>query len=175
MQIENSTKTAKTIEVIDNFEVGRQFEEYIINLFNPQFFEITEYNKSQKKKPGQILPGNHSATNTNPDMTLMLFGNKKYRFAIECKYRTRFYGDELDWAYEHQIKNYKDFRKLASIPVFVAIGVGGHPSNPNELVVTPLEYIEMSTIALKSDLLPYKKRSTRKFYYDIDSDHPKLF
>jgi hypothetical protein len=169
MQTANSPQTAKNAEGIDYYEVGRRFEEYIINLFNRDYFTLKDWNKAQRIEDANI-PVNLS----NPDLTLRLFGRKSYSFAIECKWRSEFkYGDKLRWAEEYQIRNYKMFRKEYNIPVFVAIGVGGSSDKPNELFVTPLHYIENNIIVSRHDLLPYVRVTERKFNYNYKQE--KLF
>jgi hypothetical protein len=43
------------------------------------------------------------------------------------------------------------------IPVFVAIGIGGIPSNPDRLFITPLDHIGMYTHVFESHLSHFKR------------------
>jgi hypothetical protein len=104
----------------NSFETGQLFEKYIIQLFNQRFFTVQKWRKSELYPPGQ-MPSGHSG----PDLEMILFGLRSNRFAVECKWRTQFYDDKLQWAEPHQLIRYQRFRESRRIPFFVAIGVGG--------------------------------------------------
>jgi hypothetical protein len=161
-----STRSTNKNVNLSNYEKGLRFEKYVINLFNQQFFDLVSHNESKKQSRKENLPGNHSAISPDPDITLMLFGRRKYKFAIECKWRSRFYNGKITWAEDYQIRNYKEYGKYNGIRVFVAIGIGGEPSDPNELFVTPLHYIEHSSEAHRDDLLKYVRKPRRRFGFD---------
>jgi hypothetical protein len=42
---------------------------------------------------------------------------------------------KIKWARHKQIANYLDYQKQKTIPVFIAIGIGGEPYNPEKLFV----------------------------------------
>ena len=73
---------------------------------------------------------------------------------------------KIRWADEHQIRSYKMFQYQTRISVFVAIGIGGEPDNPEKLFVTPLNNIYMHSELYETDLIPFKRKPTSKFYYD---------
>jgi hypothetical protein len=159
----STTAPKTTIEnsSLDSFEIGRRFEEFIKNLFNQSHFEVVEYNESKKHKD-PWMAGHLS----NPDLRMMFGTSRKYEFAVECKYRTRFIDDRLTWAKLRNIESYKEFARETRMPVFVAIGVGGKPENPEELFVTPLQSIIHSTEVNKSELLVFNRNPHRRFFYD---------
>lgn len=105
----------------------------------------------------------------NPDleMELVFTGKQKYRFAVECKWRQDFYDGKINWAEDSQIVSYRMFQDRVRIPVFVAIGIGGEPSAPDKLFVTPLNNICMYNEVYESDLIPFKRRPTRNFFFDV--------
>jgi hypothetical protein len=106
----------------DNFENGYAFEEFITKLFNERSFRVKQWLKAGKRPDD--LPW---ADLTNPDlqMELVFTGARKYRFAVECKWRRECIDGMIKWAEVPQIYNYERFQRETGIPVFMAIGVGG--------------------------------------------------
>jgi hypothetical protein len=99
-------------------------------------------------------------------LELVFVGARHYRFAVECKWRKEFIAGKIEWAKDKQICVYEDFQHQNRIPVFIAIGIGGEPSNPEKLFVTPLDNISGSTEVYESELIPYKRKPTHRFFYN---------
>jgi hypothetical protein len=165
----NRTITFSSINhaVPDNFEVGRIFEDFIVTLFNERNFRLLEW-RSDKRASNGVFP----LSSSYPDLEFRSLGKKNYRFAVECKWRNKFYDGMVDWATQNQINSYKDFQYQNNISVFVAIGVGGLPSNPEKLFVTPLNHICKYTDVYESHLMPYKRNPELKIE---DAKQLKLF
>ncbi len=145
----------------DSYKKGSLFEEYIIKLFNQDSFEIVKWRRSARLEDRILLEDC-----ANPDLELVFSRHRKYHFAVECKWREKFVEGKITWATELQICSYRTFENRRRIPVFVAIGVGGEPSKPQRLFVTPLRNIEKYSAVYESDLIPYKRRPTNRFFYD---------
>ncbi len=122
---------------------------------------MTKWRKSEKLEDKILLQDC-----ANPDLELIFSRYKKHHFAVECKWREKFIEGIITWASNNQIFSYLDFENRNRIPVFIAIGIGGEPSRPERLFVTPLRNIEMYSEIYEADLIPYKKRPTSKFFYD---------
>lgn len=148
----------------DGFIKGQRFENYIIELFNKEHFYLKQYRKSEKFT--NSLP---TIDHWNPDieMELVFTGKRKYRFAVECKWRNEFKDGKIEWANDKQICTYRMFQDQVRIPVFIAIGIGGQPNNPEKLFLTPLNNIYMYNELYEKDLIPFKRKPTHKFYYDF--------
>jgi hypothetical protein len=146
---------------LDSFEKGRLFENYVVELFNEEYFKLDKWRKSQKTSDRLTL-----LTHSYPDLELIFLGARKYKFAVECKWRKEFLSGRIKWATENQISTYERFEKKYGIYVFVAIGIGGLPSRPEKLFVTPLQNISKYTEVYESQLIPYKRKPTRRFFYD---------
>lgn len=148
----------------DNYEKGKAFEEFVINLFNKHSFHLKEWRQAQKFIDTSLPMGYF-----NPDLELELVftGKGKYRFAVECKWRKDFSSGKIRWAKKHQIVAYEKFQSERRIPVFIAIGIGGEPANPGRLYVTPLVNISNNIEVCESQLIPFSRKPTRKFFYDI--------
>lgn len=153
-----------------NKEKGYLFERYIISLFegnnrpNKKYFEVADWTRDIDKKTTGVLV----KSNQNPDLTFC-YNNKNY-FAIECKFRTDFtYSFEheckvLKWSYPSQIKRYQDFQKERNIPVFIVIGVGGEPNNPQKMYCLPLNEAKYPEL-FPSYLQRYERNPKKLFFW----------
>ena len=169
----HSGKIVETIETIQQEnevastekQKGDDFEKYIVQKFSKSYFSIVEWTGDK------YIEGMYARSNTNPDLTL----NFKMKginldFAVECKYRTDYYKNGIEWCSEQQLKNYKNFATGKEIAVFVAIGTGGLPTAPEELFIIPLT--ELTTIFVdKSFLNKYKKEKIKdsNLFYDYQT------
>lgn len=146
---------------LDTWEKGRLFEEYIINLFDNFSFEVEKWRKSQKFQVGFYEPNFGF-----PDLQMKFGWNRKYHFAIECKWRNKFYNGKLNWAEPEKIERYKLFQGQFRMTVFIAIGIGGAPSSPKKLFVTPLINIQDKPEVYEHELNIYKRKPHHRFYYN---------
>jgi len=145
----------------DNYKKGYEFENYVQQLFNKNHFTLMQWRKAHKYLHKDV-PVGHS----NPDLELIFGRRNKHRFAVECKWRSQFTNGMIHWAHEHQIRSYLDFQAKERVPVFIAIGVGGEPSSPDKLFVTPLDNIYMYTDVYERRLIPFNRVPTQRFFYD---------
>lgn len=156
----------KNPDQTSSIDKGREFETYIENLFS--------------KKEGRFIPVKHDSNSalvygmpaakaTYPDLKFIFqtrYG-KTSKFAVECKWRINFINGLITWASEIQVRNYTEFQKSYRIPVFVAIGIGGLPSDPERLFVTPLDIIKLHHTVAEQDLLLYNRRKNQRFFFDV--------
>ncbi|RYY54704.1 MAG: hypothetical protein EOO09_13235 [Chitinophagaceae bacterium] len=152
----------------DSFRKGLEFEKYVIGLFNKENFKLIKHREA-KIMEGRLL----TADLAYPDLEMIFGKYSKHPFAVECKWRKSFQEGKINLATDFQIHSYINFEKAYHIPVFIAIGIGGLPSSPECLFVTPLRNIENMTEVYETDLIPYKKEIGRRLFY-----HPvqmKLF
>ena len=119
---------------------GREFEDYVLSLFNIQEgdeFILQEWQGD--KSYGMIQPEN----NSNPDF---VFRYRQNEFAVEFKWREKL---SRDWCQDlfptRRIENYKHFSEVRHMPVTIILGVGGEPCNPEFLYKIPLEEIDSIT------------------------------
>ena len=115
---------------------GREFEDYVLSLFNLQKGDELVLQEWQGDKSyGMIQPEN----NSHPDF---VFRYRQYEFAVECKWREKLCHD---WGNDlfptRRIENYKHFSEVRHMPVTIILGVGGEPCNPELLYKIPLEEI----------------------------------
>ena len=140
---------------------GREFEDYVLSLFNIQEGgELVLQEWQGDKSYGIIKPKN----NSNPDF---VFRYRQNEFAVECKWREKL---RRDWGKDlfptRRIKNYKHFSEVRHMPVTIILGVGGEPCNPELLYKIPLEGV----VSIFSE-----KRSIVDYLYPLSSFGVSMF
>jgi hypothetical protein len=151
-------------EVSSEKKKGDDFENYIVTLFNPKAerFLLKEWRSDKIADNGIYALSSH-----NPDLEFQYIdGYRSHSFAVECKWRSKFQHREIDWAKPYQIQNYISYQEKNKIPVFIAIGVGGKPSQPEQLFVAPLNEISMYPTLFESYLKKFKRSPAHSFYYN---------
>jgi len=110
---------------------GQKFENYVDRLLFPH----SRYDCLEKSHEF-IYRGRYIYSNLNPDFK---FRDREtgYVFWVECKYRSCIDGDKLEWCNYDQLVRYNNIAKQC--PVYVLIGNGGVPSNPDYLFLLPIE------------------------------------
>ncbi|HJK18587.1 MAG TPA: hypothetical protein O0W89_01830 [Methanocorpusculum sp.] len=90
-------------------------------------------------------------TTKNPDVII----KHKFTgetFAVECKYRSEIRYDPeknihyIQWSTPEQITRYKNFSKTENTPVFIVIGIGGNPKDPEHVFCIALNDIKYPKI-----------------------------
>lgn len=145
-------------------EKGRLFEEYIVGLL-PKNNSV----KLEEWQGDKFCNGVYPVSNRNPDLllTIRLKGGGIAHVAIECKWRQSFINNTLEWTTKEKIEIYKQYGIEHNASVFVALGVGGSPSNPQELFFIPLSHMNESVIVY-ANIIGFKSEHTqgRLFYKD---------
>ncbi len=163
---ENNSKD----EIAENKAKGDSFEKFVVKQFDKRYFTLNEW------RSDKYVEGIYAVSNHFPDLEIEFNLKTKEvsdKFAIECKWRKNYYQGGIEWANDYQIDNYKKYAETLKIPVFVVIGVGGEPENPNELFIIPLGQVT-SNILSKETLLKYKKISSDKgFFWDFENKELK--
>jgi hypothetical protein len=123
------------------FKKGTRFEQYIASLFPRDEFSIIDHTRDTSKLLNRPIE-----SSSHPDFT---FRHKKSgkEFAIECKWRGRWWQPKnelesgISWNIRHTFQ-YQKFEEKSKIPVFIAFGIGGVQSNPDELYFLDLAKIK---------------------------------
>ncbi|MDT8357461.1 MAG: hypothetical protein RQ758_03040 [Methanomicrobiaceae archaeon] len=126
----------------DSKNKGDLFEQYTVNILNKQkkYFTLFDWTRDIHDKQ----KGTYVESNRNPDL-LVQYDYTKEKFAIECKWRSGLYYNKkfndkmLGWATPEKIRYYRNYSKTNKIPVFIFIGLGGRPDNPETTFCIPLE------------------------------------
>lgn len=123
----------------DSYRKGSNFEKFVANLFPPEMWVIEDWTKDKSRGLRRKVESDN-----NPDLTVRSLNNNK-RYAIECKFRSRFWttpsGTGIFWnAKSHDF--YKKYGEKEKISVRVVFGVGGNPKHPVRIFIVPLEKLE---------------------------------
>ena len=92
---------------------------------------------------------------------------KDKEFFVEAKYREKTYQGKVPWCNESQFRRYK--KLSVKTPVVIAIGLGGRPSNPEQIFLVPLDHIEYNSL-YPSFLEKYEFKGNRKNVLDFLAD-----
>lgn len=135
----------RSITLPDDVLKGREFEDYVLELFNlhdDNAFVLKEWQGD--KTLGDICP----ESNRHPDF---VFGYQGKGFAVECKWREKLSPNmEKDLFPADKLAIYQQFSAERIIPVFIVLGVGGEPSNPELLYNIPLSKVPLILSHAKS-------------------------
>jgi hypothetical protein len=157
-KLSKTTQNKKTLK-----EKGDQFEQFVVKKFDQQYFTLKEW------RSDKCINGRYAESNKNPDLEFEFhLKGAKIIFAVECKWRQNYYKGGVEWAKKRQLERYNDFAINRKISVFIIIGVGGTPDNPNEIFVIPLNCLKF-TFATANYLKKFKKKNQEKnFFFDAD-------
>ncbi len=147
-------------QVHSSYSKGERFQEFVEDLF-----PIDEFILKRKTHSWRTLKKRFVEDSLDPDFT---FGHKDtgYIFSIECKYRNKFREDDrIYWVKRRNLDWYKKFEEEENHDVYVVMGVGGKPENPNSLFLIPLKDIE-GCYMHKLFLMKYIRPKEHKFVID---------
>lgn len=148
---------------------GDDFEKYVVQKFSKNYFSILDWTGDK------FVNGSYSQSNTHPDLALKFkFKDVDTDFAVECKYRSDYYKNGIEWCTSRQLENYRNYVKEKNRTVFVVIGVGGEATSPEELFIIPLADISENFLS-KSFLNGYRKGNFKEsnMFYDYESGQLK--
>jgi LPXTG-motif cell wall-anchored protein len=142
-------------------EKGIAFEKYVVERFNPEYFELKEW-RSDKYHEGV-----YASSNQLPDLEYHFRTQSQFaKFAVECKWRAEFFKGRIEWAKGYQLSKYRDYERKSRITVFVIIGLGGTPESPQSVYLIPLRQIR-SNVLTEQQLKPYYRHRQGNFYLNV--------
>jgi len=143
---------------------GDKFEQYIVKKFDNSLFHLKEW------RGDKYIDGLYAESNLNPDLEYEFRLNGfTSTFALECKFRQSSYNGQIELAKERQINHYKQYGMERRIPVYIALGLGGTPTNPSELFLIPLKHLSDNKIS-RDSLSNFKKETHGQFYFDMKTN-----
>ena len=123
----------KSLTMSDELLKGREFEDYIVNLLDiPRDNDLT----LKEWRGDKSLPGVYPENNSAPDL---IFDYKGSPFAIECKWRSHMPKDiEKELLPTDRMATFIRYSAKNITPVYLLLGIGGLPSDPDLLLLAPL-------------------------------------
>ena len=120
---------------------GREFESYVAGMFPIRDFEILQRADTEGSKI--------------PDLYIKDL-KKREKFWVEAKWRARLYNEKYKICDANRLDSYKTFQaSVKPETVFMVLGLGGEPSDPNEVFCLPVSEVEYPEMFL-SRLIPIK-------------------
>ena len=149
-------------DALDDFKKGDIFEKHIKNKFSKKYFSLEYQTPSFEDNRDWFIN-----SSKRPDLTFV-YKPKNMKFSVECKYRGNLYKGKYNWAKKKQMDRYKQFMKKEGHPVFVVMGLGGKPDNPDKMYCVPLD--EIKYVGLYPSVLePYEKDMSKSFFLDTEN------
>lgn len=141
----------KALAMNDEVLKGREFEDYVLELLDISH----NYKLTLKEWRGdKSLPGIYPEGNSNPDLVLEYDENP---FAVECKWRSHLPKDiEKKLLPPVRMDSFQQFSTDRHMPVYLLLGIGGLPNDPDNLYFTRLDK-EFSVETLLNNDIPSKE------------------
>lgn len=147
-------KRIKALTMNDEVLKGREFEDYVLELL-----DIAHNDRLTLKewRGDKSLLGIYPESNSAPDFVFEYDGKL---FAVECKWRRHMSkNNEKELLPPDRQTVFQQYSQEHSIPVFLLLGIGGLPSDPDSLHFVPLskiisiESLLRNTIRTADDIL----------------------
>lgn len=123
----------KALTMNDEVLKGREFEDYVVSIFDlPHNEKLT----LKEWRGDKTLPGIYPENNSAPDL---VFSYDGHPVAIECKWRSHLPKNiEKELLPSDRQAFFQQYSKENSMPVYLLLGIGGLPSDPERLSLVPL-------------------------------------
>lgn len=166
-RIADSDTDSETEVINYNKKNGDDFEKFVVQKFDKKYFSIKEW------AGDKYINGSYAKTTSQPDVLLEFKLRQKIsELSIECKWRKNYYKNGVEFAKKEQFERYKAFQKERNIPVFIAIGIGGKGTEPEQLYIIPLQEITTNFLTM-NELKKYEKKIDMNFFFDSETNELK--
>ena len=135
----------KSLTMNDEVLKGREFEDYVLELL-----DIAHNDRLTLKewRGDKSLPGIYPESNSAPDFVFEYDGTP---FAVECKWRNHLPIDlEKELLPAEKIALFQQYSTERCMPVYLLLGIGGIPNDPDCLYFTSLDNEFSSEMLLNS-------------------------
>jgi hypothetical protein len=118
---------------------GDEFEDYVRQcLFPRERYDLLHRTHDYRANESDFVEGSK-----DPDFRFRSRRSGR-EFWVEVKYRSRLYQEAVEWCKPYQLSRYKRIDR--SVPVFIAIGLGGSPSSPGHIYLVPVRDIKYRSL-----------------------------
>lgn len=127
-----SNEFQQEVVLADRNEIkGWQFEQFVVSLCaDKSRFSLLAW------RGDKISGSTYAAETLSPDLHLRhRLDTAVVEYLVECKYRSSLGEDGIDLS--AQFKRYRFAAKDSGLELFIALGIGGTPSDPAELLLVP--------------------------------------
>ena len=137
----------KSLTMNDELLKGREFEDYVLeqlNIANNDRLTLKEW------RGDKSLPGIYPEGNSAPDFVFEYDGHP---FAIECKWRNHMPDDiSKELLPPARVAHFIRYSQKNDLPVYLLLGIGGLPTNPDILYFAPIAEKMSATDILKAEI-----------------------
>ena len=141
----------KSLTMNDELLKGREFEDYVLEILDVQHNDKLTLKEWQGDKS---IPGIYPESNSAPDFVFDYDGKS---FAVECKWRSHMPKDiENELLPANRMDVLRKFSLDRHMPVYLFLGIGGLPNDPEYLYFTLLDNT-FTTETLHNSLLLSKE------------------
>ena len=143
-------KRIKALTMNDEVLKGREFEDYVIDLFDlPNNKKLT----LKEWRGDKSLPGVYPESNSAPDFVFEYAGKP---FALECKWRSHLSKDiEKELLPPERMASFHQFSTERRMAVYLLLGIGGLPNDPDSLYFICIDKV-FSLESLPNNIIPSK-------------------
>ena len=134
---------------------GYAFERHVIGLLGPEFRVVAWMGDGARTREEIDL---------SPDLVVEHRPSGAV-IGIECKFRSTLYGGLISWAKEYQPSKYRKFAGQTGHRVFVVIGIGGRPDDPEYMYCLPLWQARFNRLK-PGELKRYRRNPRRRLSFD---------
>jgi hypothetical protein len=137
----------------DSFKKGELFEKFV----EDELFKVTEYDLIHRTNSISQNASRYAEDTLKPDFKFRCKQTQQ-EFYVEAKFRSGFNArDMIEVISYNQIERFKILQKEENTPIYIAVGYGGLPDNPDYVSLIPLD--ELSYLELYASYL-------RRFHID---------
>lgn len=97
------------------------------------------------------------------DPSVLFYGTQSSR--LTCVWRKELFQNKIQLAKNYQLKNYKTFEKKEKKKVFIVLGLGGEPSDPENIYIIPIKNLYKPELG-QYQLQQYRKMNRNTFFYN---------
>jgi hypothetical protein len=123
----------------ESFSKGEAFERYI----KEKLFPDDKYQLLHQAHDYNVNKERYVEESKEPDFQFRSRLNKKELY-IEAKFRADYFQDAIEICKPFQLKRYQDIDKKT--PVFIALGIGGESSSPEQVFIIPIKEIKYTRL-----------------------------
>lgn len=144
-------RRVKSLTMNDEVLKGREFEDYVLEHLG---VEGNDKLTLKEWRGDKSLPGIYPEGNSKPDLVLEYDGRP---FAIECKWRSHLPKDiNKELLPPDRVALFEKYAKEHHMPVYILIGIGGLPSDPDKLYLTQLDMPDSVASIFNNAISPAK-------------------
>ncbi|MFL5540189.1 MAG: SH3 domain-containing protein [Longimicrobiaceae bacterium] len=164
--------TAAAPEPVDDASErnGREFEHWAARRLGTVPFHLIDW------RGDKYVDGVFAESTLAPDLLVEYRdGPERTRYAVECKWRRRFWDDVLWWGEWKHLHRYQRYAADQKVPVYLLLGVGGSGEAPDEVYLVPLEAVHYPKLFVRELRKHDRASGEDDIVFDVCDGRLRLF